>query len=284
LAEDKPSLLIVEDDVDIAEMLTAYFRGQGYDVFGVNGGEEALETCRSVRPDLIILDIRLPDIDGFEVARRLRASQRTHEIPIIFLTEKRERSDRLRGLEVGADDYVTKPFDIQELRLRVRNALTRKSQGPLTNPVTSLAEGALVDERLRECLSSREWGLLLVSIDYMTEFSEAYGFVASDDVLRAVSLMVHNAMRGLGGANDFIGHLGTTELILVTQPKDLLPLADRIRSRLDQSLDYFYPLKDRGRGFDTGGRLVVRLGHLTSADGPFKSVNDLKGKLLQKLV
>jgi len=284
VAEDQPSLLIVEDDVDVAEMLTAYFRGQGYEAFGVYEGEQALQTCRSIRPDLIILDIRLPDIDGFEVARRLRASQRTHEIPIIFLTEKRERSDRLRGLELGADDYITKPFDIQELRLRVRNSLSRKSQGPLTNPVTSLAEGALVDERLRECLSDPNWGLLLVYIEHMADFSDAYGFVASDDVLRAVSLMVHNAMRGLGGANDFIGHLGTTELILVTQPKDLLPLADRIRSRLDQSLDYFYPLKDRGKDLASGSRLVVRLGHLTSADGPFKSLDDLKRKLLEKLV
>ena len=87
----------------------------------------------------MILDIRLPDIDGFEVARRLRGNRKTREIPIIFLTEKRERGDRLKGLELQADDYITKPFDIQELRLRVRNALQRSRQGSLTNPVTGLA-------------------------------------------------------------------------------------------------------------------------------------------------
>ncbi|NJC94836.1 MAG: response regulator transcription factor, partial [Anaerolineae bacterium] len=120
MPEAKPKILIVEDDLDIAEMLNAYFRVQGYDVFTVNWGEDGVRAAQTISPDLIILDIRLPDIDGFEVARRLRDDRRTQEIPIIFLTEKRERTDRLQGFEVGADDYITKPFGVQELRLRVR--------------------------------------------------------------------------------------------------------------------------------------------------------------------
>ncbi len=101
VAQKKHTLLIVEDDVDVAEMLTAYFRAQGYEVPAVNWGEDAVQTCRANHPDLVILDIRLPDIDGFEVARRLRSNQRTQDIPIIFLTEKRERSDRMQGLGIG---------------------------------------------------------------------------------------------------------------------------------------------------------------------------------------
>ncbi len=221
MGAEKESLLIVEDDVDVAEMLTAYFRAQGYEVQAVNWGEDAVQTCRTTHPDLVILDIRLPDIDGFEVARRLRSNQRTLDIPIIFLTEMRERSDRMQGLELGADDYITKPFDIQELRLRVRNSLRWSSESPLTNAVTGLPEGQLVDERLRECLQSQEWAALVVSIANLAEFREAYGFVASDDVLRAVSLMIHNAMRGLGGASDFIGQLGDTEFLLITGPNNL---------------------------------------------------------------
>ena len=128
--ERKSTILIVEDDLDIADMLNAYFRVQGYEVLTVNWGEDGMRSCLTGTPDLVILDIRLPDIDGFEVARRLRANRKTREIPIIFLTEKRERKDRLKGLELQADDYITKPFDIQELRLRVRNALQRSRQGP----------------------------------------------------------------------------------------------------------------------------------------------------------
>src|SRR5574338_752786 len=146
--EAKSTILIVEDDLDIADMLNAYFRVQGYEVNTVNWGEDGVRACQIQSPDLVILDIRLPDIDGFEVARRLRGGRKTKMIPIIFLTEKRERGDRLRGLELQADDYITKPFDIQELRLRMRNALQRSKQGSLTNPVTGIPEGSLVDEAI----------------------------------------------------------------------------------------------------------------------------------------
>jgi DNA-binding response OmpR family regulator len=284
LAEEQSTILIVEDDVDVAEMLTAYFRAQGYDVLAVNWGEDAVKTCKASHPDLVILDIRLPDIDGFEVARRLRSNQRTQDIPIIFLTEKRERNDRLQGLELGADDYITKPFDIQELRLRVRNSLRRTEQSSLTNPVTGLPEGALVDERLKECLASTDWALLGIAIENMGGFREAYGFVASDDVQRAVSLMIHNAMRDVGSASDFIGHLGATEFVLVTQLSTAQPLIERIRGRLDQSLDYFYPLKDRGGGAASSGRLGVRFGTLTSAEGRVPTVAELKRRLLAAMV
>lgn len=283
MAQGKSTLLIVEDDVDVAEMVTAYFRVQGYEVIAVNWGEDAINACRNNHPDLIILDIRLPDVNGFEVARRLRSNQRTRDIPIIFLTEMREQGDVLQGLELGADDYITKPFDIHELRLRVRNSLRRSEPSSLSNPVTLLPEGALVDERLRECLSADDWALLVIAIDNFGEFREAYGFVASDDVQRAISLIMHNAMRDVGSSGDFIGQLGPTEFILVTKPVYLAALAERIRSRLDQSLDYFYPLQDRSAQTVLGGRLGVRIGQLVASDGPFKSLEDLKKKLAQQL-
>lgn len=277
---EQSTLLIVEDDVDVAEMLTAYFRTQGYQVLAVNWGEDAIQTCRLSHPDLVILDIRLPDIDGYEVAHRLRSQQRTKDIPIIFLTELRERANRLQGLEMGADDYITKPFDIQELRLRVRNALHRTSRGPLNNPVTGLAEGALLDERLFECLQNDDWALLLISIQHLTEFRESYGFVASDDVQRAISLMIHNAVRGVGGSNDFIGQLSETDFVIVSQPANLPAVSERIQTRLDQSLEYFYPLKDRHHLASASNRLRIQMGQLNAAEGPFISVEDLKKKLL----
>ena len=194
-----------------------------------------------------------------QVARRLRADRRTNEIPIIFLTEKRERADRLQGLEVGADDYITKPFDVQELRLRVRNALKRVSQGSLTNPVSGLPEGPLVDERLSDVIHKSGWALLHISILHLDPFREAYGFVASDDVLRAISLMIHNTMKESGGTEDFLGHVSPTDFIVVMSPVALSAFRERILSRLEQSLDYFYPIKDRDQaskrsGSRNGGR------------------------------
>ena len=279
MAEVKQTILIVEDDLDVADMLNAYFRVQGYEVLAANWGEEAVKLCQKKFPDLVILDIRLPDIDGYEVARRLRNDRHSREIPIIFLTDKRNRQDRLQGLELGADDYVTKPFDIQELRLRVRNALRRSSQGTLTNPVTNLPEGVLIDEKLSDCLHSDGWALLLISLINLEYFREAYGFVASDDVLRAVSLMIHNAVREAGSATDFIAQYSPAQFVLVTQPATLSDLKTRISTRLEQTLDFFYPLKDRSQREYKGKRLVVRMQELGSAKGPFDTLKALKAAL-----
>ncbi len=282
MADTKSKILIVEDDLDVAEMLNAYFRVQGYEVFTVNWGEDGVRAAQTVLPDLVILDIRLPDIDGYEVARRVRSDRRTSEIPIIFLTEKRERIDRLQGFEVGADDYITKPFDVQELRLRVRNALKRVSQGSLTNPVSGLPEGPLVEERLSEVIHKSGWALLHISISHLEAFREAYGFVASDDVLRAISLMVHNTMKETGSTEDFIGHISPTDFVIVVSPANMPPFQDRIKSRLEQSLDYFYPIKDRENASKRPDRLGVNVIEVPSVYGRYTSVEQLKKELLAK--
>ena len=279
MTDTKSKILIVEDDPDVAEMLTAYFRSQEYDVYTVNWGEDGVRSSLQVNPDLAILDIRLPDIDGYEVARRMRSDRRTADIPIIFLTEKRDRSDKLQGLEIGADDYITKPFDVQELRLRVRNALKRVSQGSLTNPVTGLPEGALVDEKLSEVLGKDGSALLFISIENMSVFREAYGFVASDDVLRAVSLMIVNTMREFSRPEDFLGHVSSTEFILVVPPSNLAALSDKLRSRMEQSVEYFYPIKDREQISKRADRLGAKLAEISSLKNRPLDVEKIKTEL-----
>lgn len=279
MADYKAKILIVEDDPDVAEMLNAYFGVQGYEVFIANWGEDGVRTGQTEQPDLVILDIRLPDIDGYEVARRLRSDRRTNTIPIIFLTEKRDRADRLHGLELGADDYITKPFDVQELRLRVRNSLERKGQGSLTNPISGLPEGTLVDEHLEECLQKQKNGLLLVSLENLQSFRELYGFVASDDVLRAVSLMILNAMRESGNTSGFLGHLTVTDFVLSVAPAQLTPLNDKIINRLKQSLDYFYPIRDRDQAKNWSNRLAIKTAQIASCGDKFQTAEQLKAEL-----
>lgn len=282
MSETKSKILIVEDDLDIAEMLNAYFRVQGYEVFTVNWGEDGVRAAQTVLPNLIILDIRLPDIDGFEVARKVRQDRRTNEIPIIFLTEKRERSDILQGLEVGADDYITKPFDVQELRLRVRNSLKRVSQASLTNPVSGLPESALVDEKLSEVVHKSGLSLLHISIANLQVFREAYGFVASDDVLRAISLMISNALKETGSADDFLGHISPSDFVVVLSPETRPAFQEKINSRLQQSLDYFYPLNDREQASKRMDRLAIRVSEVPSVFGRYSSVDQLKKDILSK--
>ncbi|KAB2906243.1 MAG: response regulator [Anaerolineae bacterium] len=284
MSEEKAQILIVEDDLDLAEMLNAYFRVQGYEILTATWGEDAVRMALEHKPDLVVLDIRLPDITGYEVCKQIRSNRLTADIPIIFLTEKRDRVDKLTGLELGVVDYITKPFDIQELRLRVRNTLRRAQQSNLLNPITNTAEVALTDERLTLILNQDdEWAMLTMRIQGLDYFREMYGFVAADDVLRAVSLMLNNAVRDAGDESDFIGHLDASSFVMVTSPDRVNSIRERIEVRLQNSLDYFYPLKDRDKLRDTNdeSRLQLIIGTLNSKDGDFQGLDELKTALLR---
>lgn len=277
--EEKATILIVEDDLDVADMLNAYFRVQGFEVLTVNWGEDGVKAALASRPDIVILDIRLPDIDGFEVAQRLKDNRRTRDIPIIFLTEKRERVDRLRGLGLSAVDYITKPFDIQELRLKVRNTLQRARQGTLTNPVTGLPENKLVDERLEACLRETDWSILTLSLVNSEYFRENYGFVAADDLLRASAVILEKTLREFGSENDFLGQLKPTEFIIITQPARQEQLVMHCTRRLEQSFTYFYREQDKKAAIFTHHRMAVKICHLPSAQCTARSLEYLKQQI-----
>ena len=273
----KQKVFIVEDDGDLAEMLTAYFKVQGYEVAHAARGEDAVGLIDSFMPDIALLDIRLPDIDGYEVCRRLRNDRRTQSLPVIFLTEKRERDDKLSGLELGAVDYITKPFDIQELRLRVRNVLRRSSLNTLVNPVTGLPEGTLVREQLEGMLRQPEWGLVLVGIRGLAKFRDRFGFVAADDVSRAITLMITNAMKETGGEDDYVGHATGDDFAIITTSDKCAKLADRCLIRLQPSIQYFYPALERHRIHELpeSERLTVYVSSFSARDHRFANMNEL---------
>ncbi len=124
-AQARPKLLVVEDDPNIVELLSASLRFAGFDVTAATSGAEAVAAARESRPDLMVLDVMLPDLDGFEVIRRLReGGVRT---PVVFLTARDATDDKIRGLTLGGDDYVTKPFSLEELTARIRAVLRRSA-------------------------------------------------------------------------------------------------------------------------------------------------------------
>ena len=181
----KARLLIVEDDPDISNMLRIYFTAQGYDVDTALRGMDGVDKTRHVMPHLIVLDIMLPDIDGYEVCRIMRTNTRTSHIPVIFLTQKDERSDKLKGLELGADNYITKPFDIEELKLYVQNALARSERESLTDPQSGLPAGRLIEDQLRRIIRNKEWAFLDIRINAFEPFKDVYGFIAGTEIGRA---------------------------------------------------------------------------------------------------
>jgi len=280
----KGLLLIVEDDSDISNMLQIYFESQGYDSVAVTRGQEALEICRRKLPNLVILDILLPDIDGYEVCRRLRGNLRTSHIPIIFLTQKDERSDQIAGLELGADDYITKPFDLQLLMLRVEGALRRAGWLSLTSPVTGLPSSKLIEEQLRQLMRRDGWSVLYVGINHIDDFNDIYGFVAGDDVLRFAAMMLSEVVDEAGEGSEFIGHVGGDDFIIISTPAVSADVQARLKERFDEEVGSFYGFKDRERGYVEVGKegeknrvplmsLAVGLVHHDTA--PFSDIREI---------
>jgi PleD family two-component response regulator len=245
----KSRLLVVEDDIDIGNMLKIYFSGMDFDVDVAVRGSDALEKTKQVLPHLIVLDIMLPDIDGYEVCRNLRTSMRTSHIPVIFLTQKDERSDKLQGLELGADDYITKPFDIEELKLRVQGAIKRSERESLTDPRSGLPAGRLIEEQLRRIIREKDWALLDARINSFEPFKDVYGFVASDDVLRFTAMMIGEVVDELGTSTDFIGHAGGDNFIIITKNEKAASMRNRLKQRFDQEVQTHYNFIDRQQGF-----------------------------------
>jgi PleD family two-component response regulator len=252
--------LIVEDDFDISNMLKIYFTGQNYEVDIAPRGMVALEKTRQNMPHLIVLDIMLPDIDGFEVCKNLRTSTRTSHVPIIFLTQKDERSDKLQGLELGADDYITKPFDIEELKLRVQRAITRAEQQSLTDPRSGLPAGRMIEDQLRQIIRKQNWSLMDVRINHFEPFKEVYGFVAGDDVLRFTAMLMGEVVDELGTINDFIGHAGGDNFIIITAEESASIIKKRTKDRFAEEVLSHYNFMDREQGYimstDRSGQLI----------------------------
>jgi PleD family two-component response regulator len=245
----KSRLLVVEDDLDIGNMLKIYFSGMDFDVDVAVRGSDALERTKQVLPHLIVLDIMLPDIDGYEVCRNLRTNMRTSHIPVIFLTQKDERSDKLQGLELGADDYITKPFDIEELKLRVTGAIRRSERESLTDPRSGLPAGRLIEEQLRRVIRETGWALLDARINAFEPFKDVYGFVAGDDVLRFTAMMIGEVVDEHGSTSDFIGHAGGDNFIIITNEGKAAAIKARLKERFAQEVQTHYNFMDRQQGF-----------------------------------
>lgn len=279
----KGRILVVEDDIDISKMLRIYFDSQGYEVLIANKGNDALDICRTRLPGVIVLDINLPDIEGYEVCRRLRSNTRTSYVPIIFLTQRDERSDRIAGLELGADDYITKPFDIEELKLRVEGAIRRSVREALTHPVTNLPAGKLIEEQLKSVKDSSEpWTLLYFGIRNINAFKEVYGPIQVNEVLIFLADIMRETVEGNGTLNDFIGQASDNDFIIITSPKSAGSICKTITQRFNNECQVFYSFADREKGRITyndidgvtqqADFMKIAVGVVASADGPFADI------------
>lgn len=279
----KGRILVVEDEPDIANMLKIYFTGQGYDIEIANRGGDASRMVQQQLPQLMVLDINLPDIDGYTLCKQMRTNTRTKHIPIIFLTEKDERGDRIAGLELGADDYITKPFDIEELRLRIANAIRASERMGLTDPRSGLPSGRLIEDALREVIRKPKWAYFDMRIGDFDAFRDKYGFVAGDEVLRFTAMLISEIVDAKGTPDDFIGHAGNDNFILISYSNNVAEIKELIEKRFNEGVKAHYSFIDReqnGIKMEEMGveRLIplmtVGVGYVTS-DRDFSDIREI---------
>ncbi len=277
----KGRILVVEDDFDISNMLRIYFTGQGYDVQVAPRGGDALTLTRKQLPQLIVLDIMLPDMNGYDVCRELRTTTRTSHIPIIFLTQKDERSDKIIGLGLGADDYITKPFDIEELKLRVRNQIERAERDNYTDPNSGLPSSSLIEDKLRDLMREEKvWSYLDIKLAHYEPFKEVYGFVAGNEALRFMALILGEVLDELGTPNDFIGHAGSDNFVVVTYTDKVDGLVTRLVTRFSEDVQQHYSFIDRERGFmmkeeDKIPLMTLSVGKVSNATRQFADIREI---------
>ncbi len=254
-------LLVVEDDDDTANLLKVYFSTHNYDVRVARTAAEALAEVQRRVPDIVLLDILLPDpqMDGYDVFRALRASPRTSYVPIVFLTGKKAQADQLTGLSMGAQDYVAKPFDLEELRLRLKNILIRTEREHLLDPRTNLPTGRLADEQIRSVSGQPNWNVLTCKIQAFQAFVDLNGFAAGDDVLKFAAQLFQDVVAEAGSPQDSVAHPANDTFTVLTAG-DAPALAARLQARFDADILVHYGFMDREQGYilirDASGQMV----------------------------
>lgn len=241
-------LLLIEDDYDVAEMLLMYFQSFDYDVLHADSGSVGIDLARTRFPNLILLDVMLPDMDGYDICHRLRNMSMTRYIPVLFLTQKDERASKVRGLELGADDYITKPFDIDELRLRVQGSIKRATRENLHEARTGLPTGSLIQEQLdQRQLNNIPHTQLIYRIQGYEAYSDVYGFLAANQVIGHASTTIKKVMSELGTSDDFVG-IEDNDFIVLTHAQDIEQLDATIKANFAKEIKAFYTFMDVDRG------------------------------------
>ncbi|HEY0869234.1 MAG TPA: response regulator, partial [Acidothermaceae bacterium] len=246
---ERGTILVVDDDTDIVRFVEMNLRLEGYRVLIARDGLEALEMVAAEVPDLVLLDVMLPGVDGVEVTRRLRADSRTSTLPVIMLTAKTMTADRVLGLTTGADDYIIKPFDTLELVARVKSTLRRNAEARAVSPLASLPGNVRIEDEIAGRVSSGSpFAVAYLDLDNFKAFNDAHGFLRGDQV---ILLLATALRRAVVGANPpaFIGHVGGDDFVLVCRPEQVEDLSFAAVEYFDDKSPALHDPADVARGY-----------------------------------
>ena len=246
---ERGTILVVDDDADIVRFVEMNLRLEGYRVLIARDGLEALDMVAAEVPDLVLLDVMLPGVDGVEVTRRLRADSRTSTLPVIMLTAKTMTADRVLGLTTGADDYIIKPFDTLELVARVKSTLRRNAEARAVSPLTSLPGNVRIEDEIAGRVSSGSpFAVAYLDLDNFKAFNDAHGFLRGDQVILLLASALRRAVVG-AQPPAFIGHVGGDDFVLVCRPEQVEDLSFAAVEYFDEKSPALHDPADVARGY-----------------------------------
>jgi diguanylate cyclase (GGDEF)-like protein len=250
MLEPRPKVLIADDDHNLRQLLLQVLPRNKFEVYQAIDGNETWETVKNLRPDIVVLDIMMPGIDGIEVCRLMRENAGTRNIPVIMLTAKTQIKDKLVGMESGADDYITKPFDPIELQARIEMHLRRYLRESDMSPITELPGNKAIEQELERHLESgKVFAMCYVDLDDFKAYNDYYGFHAGSEVIRMAGRILSEAVNSNGGQEDFVGHVGGDDFIIFTSIENSEPISKEIIKKFDEVIPYHYQKEDLEKGY-----------------------------------
>jgi len=243
-------ILIIDDDPDIVRFVEHSLAMDGYDVRSATDARSGLDAALAHPPDLVLLDLMIPDVDGFEVLHRLKTSPTSANVSVVLLTARANVQDLVRGLDSGADDYMTKPFDIEELRARVGSVLRRSKAMRDLSPLTGLPGNFRIAEELeRRVTGGGPVAVVHADLDNFKAFNDHYGFMRGDNVIKFTANTLVEAALEVGDPSCFIGHVGGDDFIMVMDPESAEQFCKAVVERFDDGILDFYDAHDAVRGY-----------------------------------
>jgi diguanylate cyclase (GGDEF)-like protein len=242
-------ILVIDDDLQIARFLTTALEAEGYSVIEANRGEDGVDLASVHNPALILLDMVLPDMDGFEVCRRISHDLSLKHIPVIALTAHDTARARLTEAIDSIDDYIFKPFDVTDLLTRVKLSLKRTRSMTGSSPLTGLPGNvAIQDELMKKIDQKRRFALLYVDLDEFKAFNDHYGFLRGDEAIKLLARCCREAVTRHSTAG-FVGHIGGDDMAIVVEPEAAEAISEQVVAAWDELAPHLYEPEDADRGY-----------------------------------
>ncbi len=275
-------ILVADDDPALCLLLRETLQEAGYEVLIANDGDELVRMAQDHPPDLLLIDLMMPLMDGFEAIRQLRNDTRTSHLPMIILTARSASSEVVVGFDTGADDYIVKPYDIDVLLARIRSHLRRAAKLPVRNPLTGLPGNVLLQAELERHLSQgTPFALLYIDLDNFKAFNDAYGFARGD---RAIHMLA-GVLAEVAPREDFLGHIGGDDFAIIHFGGRPEEFCQAIIAAFDARVRELYDQVDLQRGYLRGvdrhgvprqfGLLSLSISVVSTDNQRFSSVDEI---------